>query len=135
MSQAVQFRAGYESMLASLIDGLDLWAHLYTNDPPLSIDTVVDDFVEVIYDGYVAQIISRWTPPALRSGRAFTVADPLFFVFSGGVEPLPVRGYYATYGPTGPAVFGWRRPGDAYQLALPTPLLTILVTLHWPPAS
>lgn len=132
MSEAVQASEGYPAMLAAWIDGLNGYAHLYTNDPDLTADTVADDFEEIVYDRYEPLPVRPWTTPTLRDGLAIAVVDPLIFTFTGGPLPAPARGYYVTDGPAGRLLWAWRRPGNAFQMAEDAPTVIVYIRARWP---
>lgn len=135
MSAGVVPKEGWTAFLQALTDGLAATAHLYTNDPDLDEDTTSEDFVEPVWEAYLPLGITRWTPAAMKGGVAFSVADHLVWLWEGGPVPVPIQGVYLTAGPVGRVLFAWRRPGDPYRLGPDNPVLTVLVTLTFPPPS
>lgn len=132
LSDVVLASQGYTVILDALVAELNVYIHLYTNDPTLSSALTPAAFVEPVYNGYQALPAARWSPSALRGGVAVKVADPPLFEFVGGVAPLPIRGYYATDGPGGVLLWAWRRPGDPFPLDGLHPRLLIAVRLTFP---
>jgi len=133
--EALSVTAGFVSQLRALIEGLDVHLHLYTNDPDLTVDLVTGDLDEVAYTGYASVPMLKWSPPALRAGRAFSDVDTIRFEWTTGATPDPVRGYYLTDGPAGALVAVWRRPGDPFELGPDHPLLLVNVRLSYPPVA
>lgn len=134
MSAIVYATEGYVDMLDALTDDLVVQLRLYTNDPELGPGLTAASFVEPVYDGYGAKPVSRWTPAALKSGRAFSDTDPVYWQWTAGAAPAPIRGYYALEPGSGRLLWAWRRPGEAFALGPSNPLLTVLVRLWFPSA-
>ncbi|HEX4614108.1 MAG TPA: hypothetical protein VH092_38350 [Urbifossiella sp.] len=132
MPAATLAREGFNELLAALLGGGVFTVRLYTNDPTISVDSVAANFVEPVFDGYIYASVRKWTPPTLRAGKSFSVGDPVYFEFAGGVPPLPIRGYFVTSEVGGPLLWAWRAPDPAFQFSLSDPLLEVLVTLTFP---
>lgn len=132
MADAVFASEGYTVMLDALLAGLVPHVRLYTNDPDLNEDRVRADFTEPVMDDYAPIPAVVWTPSALRDGRAISVVDPIFFTYTGGPLPDPIRGYIVTAGADGPLLWAVRRPGDAFVFSDDEPLLSIFMRMRWP---
>lgn len=112
--------------LTRLIDAFGAYVHLYRNDIPLDSDTVITDFAESNYPGYVAQATSNWTEPVIVARRAQTSADPLLFTRTGTSVPQDVFGYYVTAGLSGPLLWCERGSAPPYPMRVPTDQVLIL---------
>lgn len=73
-------------------------AHLFENDYAPNIDTVIGDFVEATFTGYVASSAIVWSEPFRNAlGQAQVVGDTKVFE----LDALPgtiIYGYYLTVG-------------------------------------
>lgn len=132
MAAAVLATISYRTMLTALLSDLDLYVHLYTNDIPLTKDLTGSEFVEVLYEGYVALPLKKFSPPVFNGTDAVSYFDGVQFRYVAGPEPLPVVGYYVTTPRDGDLVFAWRRPDPPFQLSLATPRLFVLVSAKFP---
>lgn len=132
MSQATVARTGYVPILRDLIREHDVTAHLYTNDPTITADSVRADFDELVMPGYVPHNIEKWTPAALQGGTAFSVGNAARFPWDGVSVGVTIRGVFFTDGISGPLVYAWRKPDDPFVYDAEHPLLTILLTLIFP---
>lgn len=124
--------AGYVPTLDAFAAESETHLHLYTNDPPLSEGMTAADFDELVMVGYTPLAALKYTPAALRDGRAFAVADPFTWRYTTGAVPPPVRGVYATVGLDGPIQWAWRTPGDAFAIGPASPVLSVVLTLLYP---
>lgn len=132
MSDAVLMVEGYCGLLDALVAELNVYVHLYTNDPALDGKQAVADFVEVATAGYAPLPATQWSPSVLRGGFAYALADAVNFVLPAAPWPAPVVGYYATSGPTGPLVWAWKRPAGPFTFGPTATLLTVYVALTFP---
>lgn len=132
MADVVLAKSGYPIILAALLGDLNVYVHLYTNDPALTDALTPAAFTEPVYSGYQALPASKWSPSALRGNVAVAVADPVEFAYTSGAAPDPIRGYYATDGPGGVLLWAWRRPGDAFPLGPSAPVLLVAVRATFP---
>lgn len=121
-------------MLAALLDSILPRVCLYVNDPDIGPGMVADDFVEATFPGYQRITATKWSPPVLRSGLAFSVVDPLIFTYTMGDPGEGVRGYYVRDGDDGPVMWAWRRPDDAWMPTVENPTLLVFVTMTFPPS-
>lgn len=135
MSNATYAREGYTAFLNSLTSDLGLVVRLYTNDPPISADSVRDDFVEATHFGYEPFFIGRWTPALLRDGAAITVPDIPQFLAVGPSYGLPIVGVFVTHGNTGPLALAWRRPDPPFQFSATNKTLTVFLRIDFPFAA
>lgn len=133
MAETVEPADGYLDALNEIRRELNLYLHLYTNDPPLDESLVVGDFVEADYLDYQAMPAGRWTPPLIRNGKAYSWSDPVYFTWNGGGPSGEIRGYYATTGQNGSLRRVWRPDGPPVVLSAENPILVIFVEISYPP--
>lgn len=132
MAAAQLAASGYTTLLDALTANLVVQLRLFTNDITPDASTVAADFVEPVWDTYGARGLSRWTPAFLTGGVAFSDSDPVYWTYSAGPVPLPVRGYFAVDPATGVLMWAWRRAGDGLQIGPANPLLRVTVRLYLP---
>lgn len=132
MAEPVLATSGFVPTLVALIEGYKARVRLYVNPRDPSPEDVAGDYDEAIFPGYLAVTLNRWTPPALRSGRAFSDADPTIFRLDGPGESPPIYGAYATDSLTGALLWVWPRPGGPLVLTDAQPLLIVSVRLLYP---
>lgn len=132
MENVVLMREGYTSFLDALTEDLLVYLHLYTNDPTLTETLTGADFTEPAHEGYSPLAIGGWTPSRLEDAVAVSFGEPPAFTYTSGPEPDPIRGYFATFGVSGPVLWGFRRPGGTFPLGAGNPLLTINTRMTFP---
>lgn len=135
MPDIIPARAGYCVTLDAFLREMAMRVHLFTNDPPLNQDTAAGDFVEPVFVGYEPIVVTRWTPSVLREGRAWAASDPLYWSYTDGTPPDPVRGVFVVDNVTGLLLGAWKRPGAGFALGPDAPLLTVLLSVRHPSPS
>jgi len=98
--------------LDTLLDGLDVWYHLYVNDLIPDRTTSLGDLVEPDWDNYLPQQVKTWTPSLIEDDRATAYADPLEWTRGPGGTADQVYGYFTTNGQTGPLLWVERMCGQ-----------------------
>jgi hypothetical protein len=98
--------------LDTLLDGLDVWYHLYANDLIPDRSTSLGDLVEPDWDNYAPQQAKYWTPALIEDNRATSGADPLEWTRGPGGAAMAVYGYFTTNGQAGPLLWTERICGQ-----------------------
>ena len=82
--------------LRLLLAAQDQVLHLFQNDLAISRGTVLAQFVECDWSGYLPQTYpaASWTPPALEGQAARSIGIPATFTHNGGPLGNLVYGYW-----------------------------------------
>lgn len=126
---------GATALLDDLLDDVTTWYHLYVTDITLSVDTVLGDFVEASFPGYLPLLVSTWAPSLWDVDRAVSNADPAVWTRGGPPSLVTVYGYYVTDGMVGPLLWCERRTEGGIVLNNPGEQCQVLpkTTLHQSP--
>lgn len=104
-------KVGEITALNSLISAIDTRFHLYVNDTPLTLDTVLADFVEASFAGYAPIRVTTWIDAAWIVDRVATLADLAVWECSADGPPQTVYGYYVVNGTGTSLLWAERRVG------------------------
>lgn len=126
-------KSGYVPLMAALASGIVAKVNLFTNDITPDADSVASDFIPPEYEGYAPISLRNWTPPSMPAGRAVTTADPVYFTWTAGPAPLPIRGIWVVEPESGLLIAAGRFSGDGFPLGPSHPVLALVVTLILPP--
>lgn len=109
-------QAGAVPLLDHLLQQLQPWFHLYTNDLVPGDLTVLTDFTEATFPGYAAQRAVGWTDALVVSGIATSYADGLVFSRTMDGISISIYGYFVTSGKTGGLLWAEYRAGGPIVL-------------------
>ena len=107
------------------LTGSSLNYRLFKNNYTPVDDSVLADFTEADYQGYAFLTPALWSIVALVGGRAFTQAEPLVYLCTGGATPNTIYGYYATDVVSGNVVLAERFVPGPIAMAIAGDTLTI----------
>lgn len=103
--------------------GASVTLHLFTNNYTPIAGSVIGNFTEATFPGYVAQAIGAWGAAAMVGGRAKTIGSTITNTLSVTGGPYSIYGYYMTLG--GVLIWAERDPnapiseataGDSYSV-------------------
>lgn len=115
--------------LDALLEEIETWVHLYTNDADLGPDTTLADLTQADWPDYEPQEATGWTPALWQTDHAESESDPLVWTYGFNPDSTDVYGYYVTDRRTGDLLWVEANPNGPITLTEPTDEVQVLPRL------